>query len=264
MKDSLSKRLLWVWIGLIAFLLVLSSFRVWQKRTDHARMRPFYKSASSVLAVLRGLKGLPPDKAAAALQQSCPNLRLESPLLQPNPLAGSGASMISSFRDSAFGYRVRLEYDQGRMVDSCLIYDARTNFGPGTWLYLPTGYFIEQLGGWCLGICVVLLVVSPPIIRARLLRVLRVGAHVLCMAWLCAVTSGFLTIGLWGLGKWYLVLSLLGGTLIAVGAMVGVRRLHPHPAGCCEKCGYNLMGNVSGICPECGTATEAGSSSSAE
>ncbi len=24
--------------------------------------------------------------------------------------------------------------------------------------------------------------------------------------------------------------------------------------GCCLKCGYNLTGNVSGICPECGTA----------
>jgi len=22
--------------------------------------------------------------------------------------------------------------------------------------------------------------------------------------------------------------------------------------GCCKKCGYNLTGNVSGICPECG------------
>ena len=26
------------------------------------------------------------------------------------------------------------------------------------------------------------------------------------------------------------------------------------PAGHCRKCGYNLTGNVSGVCPECGTA----------
>ncbi|MBN2562525.1 MAG: hypothetical protein JXQ75_16495 [Phycisphaerae bacterium] len=25
------------------------------------------------------------------------------------------------------------------------------------------------------------------------------------------------------------------------------------PLGCCQKCGYNLTGNTSGICPECGT-----------
>ena len=25
-------------------------------------------------------------------------------------------------------------------------------------------------------------------------------------------------------------------------------------AGCCHACGYNLTGNVSGVCPECGKA----------
>lgn len=34
-----------------------------------------------------------------------------------------------------------------------------------------------------------------------------------------------------------------------------VRRLRPRfPAGCCAKCGYDLTGNVSGVCPECGTS----------
>ncbi|MBI4581439.1 MAG: hypothetical protein HY718_17180 [Planctomycetes bacterium] len=28
------------------------------------------------------------------------------------------------------------------------------------------------------------------------------------------------------------------------------RRIQP---GHCRKCGYNLTGNVSGVCPECGT-----------
>jgi hypothetical protein len=27
-----------------------------------------------------------------------------------------------------------------------------------------------------------------------------------------------------------------------------------YPPGHCQTCGYNLTGNVSGICPECGTA----------
>ena len=27
-----------------------------------------------------------------------------------------------------------------------------------------------------------------------------------------------------------------------------------YPPGHCLKCGYNLTGNVSGVCPECGTA----------
>jgi predicted amidophosphoribosyltransferase len=28
------------------------------------------------------------------------------------------------------------------------------------------------------------------------------------------------------------------------------------PPGHCQKCGYDLTGNVSGICPECGTPVE--------
>ncbi|UCC29745.1 MAG: hypothetical protein JSU86_16260 [Phycisphaerales bacterium] len=30
----------------------------------------------------------------------------------------------------------------------------------------------------------------------------------------------------------------------------------PSPAGYCRKCGYDLTGNVSGVCPECGTEIE--------
>lgn len=29
----------------------------------------------------------------------------------------------------------------------------------------------------------------------------------------------------------------------------------PAPAGFCAQCGYDLTGNTSGICPECGTPT---------
>jgi hypothetical protein len=36
------------------------------------------------------------------------------------------------------------------------------------------------------------------------------------------------------------------------------RDLRRYPEGHCQKCGYDLTGNVSGICPECGTPTEAG------
>ncbi|HOA73620.1 MAG TPA: hypothetical protein PL151_04100 [Phycisphaerae bacterium] len=39
-------------------------------------------------------------------------------------------------------------------------------------------------------------------------------------------------------------------------AMPGIRERYQNcrrfPLGCCEHCGYNLTGNVSGTCPECG------------
>ena len=35
-----------------------------------------------------------------------------------------------------------------------------------------------------------------------------------------------------------------------VSLCLGFRRVFPQ--GHCQKCGYNLTGNVSGVCPECG------------
>ena len=33
-------------------------------------------------------------------------------------------------------------------------------------------------------------------------------------------------------------------------------RRHRYPPGHCQSCGYDLTGNVSGVCPECGTEIE--------
>jgi hypothetical protein len=66
-----------------------------------------------------------------------------------------------------------------------------------------------------------------------------------------------------------LFLALYGETLVGMLAafgllliglmMIGIRLLilqyseDPRaPSNCCRKCGYNLTGNVSNICPECG------------
>ena len=36
-------------------------------------------------------------------------------------------------------------------------------------------------------------------------------------------------------------------------------RLVPrYPSGCCKECGYDLTGNVTGVCSECGTEVEPG------
>jgi hypothetical protein len=52
---------------------------------------------------------------------------------------------------------------------------------------------------------------------------------------------------------------LLGGpACILLGALVARALSRPIPMhGCCPNCDYNLTGNVSGICPECGTAVPA-------
>jgi hypothetical protein len=50
------------------------------------------------------------------------------------------------------------------------------------------------------------------------------------------------------------------GLLLAVLPLIWIiRRLRQRPkVGCCTACGYNLTGNTSGVCPECGTPSTAG------
>lgn len=44
----------------------------------------------------------------------------------------------------------------------------------------------------------------------------------------------------------------LVGVVLVAESFVHARRVSAAPAPLCEACGYNLTGNVSGICPECG------------
>ncbi len=61
------------------------------------------------------------------------------------------------------------------------------------------------------------------------------------------------------LGEWMAIASLTGFAVITVPYLLSVpsslvarsRRRR----GLCLKCGYDLTGNVSGVCPECGTST---------
>ncbi|UCG15461.1 MAG: hypothetical protein JSV19_09200 [Phycisphaerales bacterium] len=58
---------------------------------------------------------------------------------------------------------------------------------------------------------------------------------------------------------WWGVYGIIGlavnATLVSVVTVLR-RRFYPiHPRGHCQSCGYNLTGNVSGVCPECGEPT---------
>ncbi len=52
--------------------------------------------------------------------------------------------------------------------------------------------------------------------------------------------------------------------LAAIPTVVLWLRDRRYPPGHCRKCGYDLTGNVSGICPECGTAIRAGGDPSSQ
>lgn len=59
-----------------------------------------------------------------------------------------------------------------------------------------------------------------------------------------------------GLPLWMMLLSL--GWLPFLLVRNRLRSLRRRRRGLCLKCGYNLQGNTSGRCPECGTAVDSG------
>lgn len=55
---------------------------------------------------------------------------------------------------------------------------------------------------------------------------------------------------------WPLALGCWTMLALPIALVVGIPfllRRPPRPPGFCRQCGYNLTGNVSGICPECGS-----------
>jgi hypothetical protein len=61
------------------------------------------------------------------------------------------------------------------------------------------------------------------------------------------------------IGFWIL---FLGALLMTTGCVLGLLRPVPRTPSACEKCGYDLTGNLSGVCPECGRPTCSAESSS--
>ena len=59
---------------------------------------------------------------------------------------------------------------------------------------------------------------------------------------------GFARTRMWAV---YIMLALLSTLIFVCGP---IRRLYRRRRGLCLRCGYNLEGNVSGVCPECGEA----------
>jgi hypothetical protein len=118
--------------------------------------------------------------------------------------------------------------------------------------------WVGSFTGLSLGPVLWITLMIASLFRTRARRMLS-HAH-LAVAWLCLV--GWLlnpnyTISLKG------ILSndmLFWGALMMIGSAIAfgftvVRRVAIDPNRC-RACGYDLTGNVSGVCPECGTAID--------
>lgn len=102
---------------------------------------------------------------------------------------------------------------------------------------------------WCVAIAPA--AVAGPA-RRGLAQVALAASLLALLAW--AVSDERLAA--WALPPWNWVAAAAFGSLLAacIVALVPVRR-RPRPADRCAHCGYNLTGNLSGICPECGRPT---------
>lgn len=50
----------------------------------------------------------------------------------------------------------------------------------------------------------------------------------------------------------FVVLGTIGSIYAGVVSFISFLEPLPYPPGFCNRCGYNLTGNASGVCPECG------------
>jgi len=104
-----------------------------------------------------------------------------------------------------------------------------------------------------------------PLSRERLEQIRRRGFYGACLA-ACAFLVVAVLPGPLSAGQ-RIMFSILAGLMLAVSAWESFRRLTPAEEltifgadpGRCARCGYDLTGNVSRLCPECGWSIPASS-----
>ena len=86
------------------------------------------------------------------------------------------------------------------------------------------------------------------------------GIFVLIGSMFSVLAAGWFTFGLYLSvvidGDWNWAIGFVGGAVLLFIVFRSRTPLVPGP-GHCRKCGYDLTGNTSGICPECGLKTAA-------
>lgn len=109
-----------------------------------------------------------------------------------------------------------------------------------------------------IGICVLIAAITHACIpRYIIASILAAFISITFFLGVAALIMGhvdeFILVMFFAGGFYSLCISLLIGIPVAIFR----KRRQPPPPGHCRNCGYDLTGNVSGICPECGRAIDA-------
>ena len=173
------------------------------------------------------------------------------------------------------GPAVRMWIEGERLGDRYRGWTARVDFGAGTpgWMrieiyppepqrrfgpwYASRGFrsvaetirlLLIILAGTTCGGCMLLLVLAP-VARRQIGQVCAAAALLVLIAWLLDPhRPGLLTPRTFT----WIPIGALGAIALSLAvALIPSRK--PRAPNQCDSCGYDLTGNVSGICPECGT-----------
>jgi len=165
------------------------------------------------------------------------------------PKDGGGEVEIDRFRTT--------EGDMTVSIDGTKLSLLHTDFTPPPQEHVAIAWTVSQWSDLILGICAAL-AWAVALVHAILERSVRIKSTKLsflaAMLVLATILLATNDLSYWlGEGRNIILLpvAMMAGTGL-VGLWIYFRR--PFPAGSCARCGYDLTGNLSGICPECGRA----------
>ncbi len=261
----------WMWVIFAALMLPFTVVKGWQEyadRTwgDQARWRAITDANLAVQSAMADLYGKPRAEAEAKLLAAFPRLQpdvIDLRRLQSSEHGFSGRT----FFDPKFGNAFSFRYSNG-LVDSITTSYPPAPPGPRPPVYELIEHLRRvlepgvQVCWFCLLLISLVLMFTPR--TGGFIAVRRVLADLLCMTFLCGCLT--LTLGPGNLppcclghgavqfGVAILLFLLTIGLALLAHRCKATENL---PLGRCQRCGYNLTGNVSGICPECGTPVPA-------
>jgi len=253
-----------MWIIFAALMLPFCAVKGWQEYADRkwGRQSGYDATKTSSWAILRAVRpliGFPADQVEARLTAAFPQLKLDS---APVSATGNSDSCYRRvLRDTKTGDTFHFYYRDGT-YRYATARQSNPLLGTEPNHYAPVEYArqcIQLTSVACWGIVFLALLLVARLTKIRDAAVIqRLLVHLLSMAMLAVSITWALDPDPWGryrrtdihADQW-IVLGLIAATLITV--VFTYRRKKPLPLGFCPTCGYNLTGNISGICPECGT-----------
>jgi hypothetical protein len=152
------------------------------------------------------------------------------------------------------GWVLHMHFVDDRLIGAYTVSPPRTAYvaPPPAWVVLRR---LEPIVMWAAAViwagCLLIVPFNLPWRR-------DIGQVALAAVLVAALVAWLDPAALPGAVPHYAARALAGAALVAIGLVALPRGRTPRPDAPCAACGYDLTGNVSGVCPECGTTTPQG------